>query len=54
MSFCELHWKSQILGKAVTTWAIVPETGKGPFPVFYLLRRPHRLDAAHSHRMVCP
>lgn len=45
MSFCELHWKSQILGKAVTTWAIVPETGKGPFPVFYLL---HGLSDDHT------
>lgn len=37
MALLELNWFSQILLKAVGTRIIVPDTGKGPFPVFYLL-----------------
>ena len=33
MSFCDLHWFSNVLGKAVNTWVLLPDTDvKGPYP----------------------
>ena len=37
MAICEFHWGSAVLGKQVTTRLILPERGKPPFAVFYLL-----------------
>ena len=37
MAWSTLHWKSDILGKQTTAQVLLPESGKGPFPVFYLL-----------------
>jgi putative tributyrin esterase len=37
MAICEFHWGSGVLGKQVTTRLILPERGKPPFAVFYLL-----------------
>src|ERR1700743_2504095 len=37
MAFCQLHWFSQVLGKQVTTWVLVPEKFDPPFATFYLL-----------------
>lgn len=37
MAWCDFHWYSTILGKQVGTNVVLPETGQGPFPVFYLL-----------------
>jgi putative tributyrin esterase len=37
MAWSTLHWKSDLLGKQTTAQVLLPETGKGPFPVFYLL-----------------
>jgi S-formylglutathione hydrolase FrmB len=37
MSFCQLHWNSQILRKQTTTWVLLPDVGTPPFAVFYLL-----------------
>lgn len=40
-----MHWFSSVLGRQVSTWAIVPDTGKPPWPVFYLL---HGLSDDHT------
>jgi putative tributyrin esterase len=45
MSICEFHWGSAVLGKQVTTRLILPERGKPPFAVFYLL---HGLSDDHT------
>jgi len=37
MAWSTLHWRSDILGKQTTAQVLLPETGKGPFPTFYLL-----------------
>lgn len=37
MAWTTLHWFSNVLGKQTTAQVLLPETGKGPFPVFYLL-----------------
>lgn len=37
MAWSTLHWKSDVIGKQTTAQVLLPETGKGPFPVFYLL-----------------
>lgn len=37
MAWSTLHWRSDILGKQTTAQVLLPETGTGPFPVFYLL-----------------
>lgn len=37
MSLCTLHWKSALLGKQTVTQVLLPEAGRGPFPVLYLL-----------------
>lgn len=45
MAFCELKYFSQSLGKAMAANIVVPESGGGPFPVFYLL---HGLSDDHT------
>lgn len=37
MAWSTLHWRSDILGKQTTAQVLLPDTGKGPFPTFYLL-----------------
>ena len=37
MAFCHVQFSSQTLGKAVGANVILPDVGKPPFPVFYLL-----------------
>lgn len=37
MALCTLSWKSAVLGKMTTTQVLLPDAGKGPFPVLYLL-----------------
>jgi putative tributyrin esterase len=37
MSLCEMRWHSRVLDKQVVTNIILPDTGQGHFPVFYLL-----------------
>jgi putative tributyrin esterase len=37
MSLCHVNWFSRVIEKMVTLYAIVPDEGDGPFPVFYLL-----------------
>jgi putative tributyrin esterase len=37
MAWSTLHWRSDILGKQTTAQVLLPESGEGPFPVFYLL-----------------
>jgi hypothetical protein len=45
MSLCHVNWFSRVIEKMVTLYAIVPDEGDGPFPVFYLL---HGLSDASS------
>jgi putative tributyrin esterase len=45
MAICEIHWGSVLLGKQVTTRVILPERGKPPFAVYYLL---HGLSDDHA------
>jgi putative tributyrin esterase len=45
MAICEFHWGSSVIGKQTTTRVILPERGKGPFAVFYLL---HGLSDDHT------
>jgi len=45
MAICEYHWNSSVLGKQTTTRIILPERGKPPFAVFYLL---HGLSDDHT------
>ena len=45
MSLIEAHWLSPSLGKRVSTNLLLPDAGKPPFPVFYLL---HGLSDDHS------
>jgi putative tributyrin esterase len=37
MAWSTVHWKSEVIGKQTTAQVLLPETGRGPFPVFYLL-----------------
>ena len=37
MSLCNVQWFSPTLGKQVQSYVILPDTGKGPYAVFYLL-----------------
>ena len=37
MAWSTLHWRSEVIGKQTTAQVLLPETGKGPFPVLYLL-----------------
>lgn len=37
MSFCTIQWFANSIKKAVQTNVILPNAGRGPFPVFYLL-----------------
>jgi S-formylglutathione hydrolase FrmB len=37
MSLCQVHRYSDLLGKHVGLYVILPEVGAGPFPTFYLL-----------------
>lgn len=37
MAFCQVQWSSQVLGKQVGLYALVPDRGTPPFPVYYLL-----------------
>jgi putative tributyrin esterase len=37
MAFCHVQWSSKVLNKAVGSYVILPETGKGPYATFYLL-----------------
>jgi S-formylglutathione hydrolase FrmB len=48
MAFVQLHWFSQILRKQTTTWILLPDTGTGPFAVYYLL---HGLSDDHTSWM---
>lgn len=45
MSFAQLHWPSQVLGRQTTTWVLLPDQGTGPFPALYLL---HGLSDDHT------
>lgn len=45
MAFCQVQWHSKVLGKALGMNVILPETGTGPYPVFYLL---HGLSDDHT------
>jgi S-formylglutathione hydrolase FrmB len=45
MSLCQVHWKSSILKKQVSTTVILPDSGEGPFDTLYLL---HGLGDDHS------
>jgi putative tributyrin esterase len=45
MSFCQLHWFSQVLGKQLATWVLLPDGAKPPFATFYLL---HGLSDDHT------
>lgn len=45
MAFCQVQWHSKVLGKALGLNAILPEVGKPPYPVFYLL---HGLSDDHT------
>ena len=45
MSFCQLHWFSDVLGKQTTTWVLLPDRLPGPFKTFYLL---HGLSDDHT------
>lgn len=37
MALAHLHFHSQVLGKHCAAEVLLPDSGKGPFPVFYLL-----------------
>ncbi len=37
MALCDFHWYSEVLGKQVGSYVLLPDAGDGPFPVFYLL-----------------
>ena len=45
MAFIEANFFSNALQEAVSLYAIVPDAGKGPFPVYYLL---HGLSDDHT------
>ena len=45
MIACEVNWQSQVLRMQVTTRVLLPETGSGPFPTYYLL---HGLSDDHT------
>ncbi len=45
MAFCQVQWHSKVLGKALGLNVILPEVGKPPYPVFYLL---HGLSDDHT------
>lgn len=37
MALCHLQWSSQVLGKQVGTYVLLPDKGKPPFATYYLL-----------------
>lgn len=37
MAFLDVHWYSNVLSKQVAMYVVLPNVGKPPFPVFYLL-----------------
>ena len=37
MAFLDYHYFSNAIGKQTACWVLLPETGKGPYPVLYLL-----------------
>ncbi|MBW7896713.1 MAG: esterase family protein [Opitutaceae bacterium] len=37
MPWTTFRWKSEVIGKATTAEVLLPQTGRPPFPVFYLL-----------------
>jgi S-formylglutathione hydrolase FrmB len=37
MAFCHVQWSSQVLGKQVGCYVILPDMGKAPYATFYLL-----------------
>jgi len=45
MAFIQASFFSNVIQKQTSLYAIVPETGRGPFPVFYLL---HGLSDDHT------
>jgi S-formylglutathione hydrolase FrmB len=45
MALAHLHFYSQTLGKQTAAEVLLPDSGKGPFPVFYLL---HGLSDDHT------
>jgi S-formylglutathione hydrolase FrmB len=45
MAFLQAHFRSPVLNKQTALYAIVPEQGRGPFPVLYLL---HGLSDDHT------
>jgi S-formylglutathione hydrolase FrmB len=45
MALCTVQWSSGVLGKATSTTVLLPDGGKPPFAVFYLL---HGLSDDHS------
>jgi S-formylglutathione hydrolase FrmB len=45
MALVNLHWRSDVIGKQTSATVILPETGTGPFPTFYLL---HGLTDDHT------
>lgn len=45
MSWCDVHWCSNVLGKQVGSYLLLPDQGKPPFAVFYLL---HGLSDDHT------
>lgn len=45
MALVNLHWRGDIIGKQTSATVILPETGVGPFPTFYLL---HGLSDDHT------
>jgi S-formylglutathione hydrolase FrmB len=45
MALAHLHFFSKVLGKHVAAEVLLPDSGRGPFPVFYLL---HGLSDDHT------
>ncbi len=45
MAVCEIRWFSNVIQKQVATLVILPDSGKGPFPTYYLL---HGLSDDHT------
>jgi putative tributyrin esterase len=45
MAFIDFHFSSSVIGKQTAAYVLTPDSGKGPFPVFYLL---HGLSDDHT------